>query len=247
MVRNQLLESIFELRWELSGKPNRPPFDANYKILLGRFFDRAIKEYPYHNDLPSSNMPDEISANIIQHQFRIKKDKWPLIQLGQGIATLNDTNNYDWPDFKNRSEKLIDMLFDAYPDPKKFKVSSLLLRYINGIEFNFDKEDSLEFLKMMRCELQLKPEFFGITGAKDKINAFNFQFNYPIDTPKGVIKAAYAKGQIKGNDAIIWEIGIHSAKFDVPKDREAIVKWVDTAHEIPHKWFKAIKTDIGGI
>ena len=97
-----LVEAIFELRWELEEQVSGAKTDPHYKILIGRMYDRVKDDYPYHEELPTATIPDEIAGYIIQHRFRKDKDMWPLIQVGPGIVTLNDTEGYVWDDFEER-------------------------------------------------------------------------------------------------------------------------------------------------
>ncbi|MCD6239350.1 MAG: TIGR04255 family protein [Thermotogae bacterium] len=86
-----LVEAIFEFRWKLQEPSIGVKIDPHYKILIGRMYDRVKDEYPFHEQLPAATMPDEIAGYVVQHRFRKDKDKWPLIQIGPGIITLNDT------------------------------------------------------------------------------------------------------------------------------------------------------------
>lgn len=73
-----LVEAIFEIRWNLevdkefsitdkNGLKHPTRVDPHYKLLIGRLYDKINTEYPYHESLPASKMPDELSAYIIQH------------------------------------------------------------------------------------------------------------------------------------------------------------------------------------
>jgi uncharacterized protein (TIGR04255 family) len=241
VVTSPLVEAIFEIRWELQTKPNRPPFDSNFKIFIGRFFERAVKEYPQHIPLPPANMPDEMSAYLIQHQFRIKRDKWPLIQMGQGIVTLNDTESYSWPDFKMRSQNLVKMLFDSYPDSKKLKINNVILKYINAVKFDFARNDPNNFLQRLHCNFSMNDNFFDITNANKKTESFNLAVIHSINNPKGNLTIRYGRGISNKNDAIVWEMGVQSGNGDAPKKEDEIKGWIESAHEIPHKWYNSIK------
>lgn len=246
MSSDPLVEAIFEIRWQLDGKGMKPPVDTNYKIFIGRMFDRAIQEYPHHVSLPPANLPDEISAYIVQHQFRKGKDEWPLIQIGQGILTLNDTEAYSWSDFRKRAQNLMKMMFDAHPDSKKLRIQSLLIRYLNGKKFNFEKNDPMAFLKKLQCNVTMDEKFFTTFDAQNKMTNFNFIFEIPINHPKGRIITRYGKGILRGQpSAIVWEMGIVSEGNDAPKTAEGIIQWIDESHEIPHKWYDSIKENIG--
>lgn len=244
MVSAPLVEAILEIRWELRNRYKRPPIDANYKIFLGRFFDRVTKEYAHQTPLPPSNMPDEISAYIPQYQFRMKKDVWPLIQVGQGIVTLNDTEKYSWVDSKKRSCDLIDMLYTSYPDSNKLKINNIILRYINGVPFNFTDGNLIEFLKKLNCGISMDNTFFDITCADKKIDAFEIAFGHILTQPKGRLLTRFGKGTLRNKDAIMWEMGVQSLNGDVPKNKDELISWVESAHEIPHKWYNSIKDKV---
>ncbi len=104
MVRHSLknkplLEAILEIKWALSPHSENigNGTDPHYKILLGRMFDKISDTgglYPIHEELPAARIPDEFAGHIVQHRFLVEAGGWPLIQLGPGILTLNETENY---------------------------------------------------------------------------------------------------------------------------------------------------------
>src|SRR3989304_4360283 len=122
-----LVEAIFEVRWKLQGAPPGPVIDPHYKLLLGRLFDRFLKDYPEHEQLPAANIPDEIAGYIIQHRFRVAANKWPLVQVGPGVFSVNSTSDYIWPDFRLRVETALEKLYDAHPKVTDLKVTNLIL------------------------------------------------------------------------------------------------------------------------
>lgn len=77
-----LVEAIFELRWNLQEPSPGMRVDPHYKLLIGRLYDKLNDEYPFHEQLPTATMPDEIAGYVVRHRFRKDKDKWPLIQIG---------------------------------------------------------------------------------------------------------------------------------------------------------------------
>ncbi|MCK4811470.1 MAG: TIGR04255 family protein [Methanosarcinales archaeon] len=65
-----LIEAIFEFRWELRKPSPEMKADPHYKILIGRMHDKISDEYPFHEQLPTATMPDEIAGSVVQHRFR---------------------------------------------------------------------------------------------------------------------------------------------------------------------------------
>ena len=122
-----LVETILEVKWDLESRASGVQRDPHFKLLLGRFYDRLSDEYPEHEQLASAMIPDEMSAYIVSHQFRQAPSDWPLVQLGPGIMTLNETHKYTWDDFRSRALTVIERLLEAHPKPTELKVNSLLL------------------------------------------------------------------------------------------------------------------------
>jgi len=83
LVNKPLVEAIFELRWQLKSIEAGLPQDPGFRIALGRFYDRVAADYPIPVDLPTVQVPEDMAAYAVRHQFRAKKDGWPVTQLGQ--------------------------------------------------------------------------------------------------------------------------------------------------------------------
>jgi uncharacterized protein (TIGR04255 family) len=242
-----LVEAIFELRWELQVPQPGMRIDPHYKVLIGRVYDRVSEEYPFHEQLPTAIMPDEIAAYILQHRFRKDKDKWPLVQLGPGVITLNETEGYIWEDFEKRIVTLLDALFEAYPDAEKnFKVSGLVLRYIDAVDFNYEKDNMFSFLKeKMKYNIQIYEKLFEGTGVSKLPLGFDLRFSFPSSKPKGAMHLKFARGKKKESDALIWETMVQSIGDDAPQAKSEIAAWVRESHSLTDDWFfKIIQGDL---
>lgn len=202
-----LVEAIFELRWELQEPASGMKIDPHYKILIGRIYDRVKDEYPFHEPLPTATIPDEIAGYVVQHRFRKDKDKWPLIQIGPGIITLNDTEGYIWEDFEKRLYHLLEILFDAYPNAETdLKISWALLRYIDAVDFNYEEENIFSFLSSnLKIYIDIYKKLFEDTGVKDLPLGFDLRFSFPATKPEGAIHLRFVRGKRKNKDALIWE------------------------------------------
>jgi len=234
-----LVEAIFELRWDLLEVSTGVRLDPHYKLLVGRIYDRVNDKYPFHEQLPTATVPDEIAGYMVQHRFRKGEDEWPLIQIGPGIITLNDTEGYVWEDFEKRIIHVLNTLFEAYPDAENsLKVNGLLLRYIDGIVFDFGKDDIFDFLKeQMKTNINLYQKLFEGGVVNRSPLALDLRFSFPSIKPKGAVHLRFARGKIKGSDALIWETMVRSVPEDTPKVKEEIAIWATGAHDMANDWF----------
>ena len=112
--------------------PQPGVIDPYYRLLLGRFFDRVKDQYPVPEQLPTATIPEMLVPQVVQQRFRIQKDGWPLLQIGPGILTVNDTAHYTWTDFRQRGIDAMANLHDnSYPNIKDLQIESLVLQLIS--------------------------------------------------------------------------------------------------------------------
>lgn len=234
-----LIEAIFELRWKLQELAPGMKIDPHYKILIGSMYDRVKGEYPFHEQLATATMPDEIAGYVVQHRFRKGKGEWPLIQVGPGIITVNDTERYVWEEFEKRIIQAVNILFEVYPESKNnLKVDRLLLRYIDAIAFDFEKDDIFTFLKeQVKTEVNLYQKLFEDTRVKKPSLDLDLRFSFASTGPKGEIHLRFVRGKTKGSDALIWETMVQSVSEDVPRIQDEIDGWVKEAHSLTDDWF----------
>lgn len=246
LTNKPLVEAIFELRWELPEPSPGIRVDAHYKILIGSLYDRVRDEYPFHEQLLTATVPDEIAGYIVQHRFRKGDNLWPLIQIGPGIITLNDTAGYVWEDFERRISQLIGILFETYPNSDNLKFNGLLLRYIDAIDFDYNKDNVFSFLKSkMKMDVEVHQGLFKGTGVSKLPLNLDLKFSFASDKPKGVVNLRFARGHRDGGDALIWETMVQTSGELVPQNREEVKNWIGHAHELADDWFfKIIEGDL---
>ena len=241
LTHKPLVEAVFELRWDLQDVGQGVRIDPHNKILPGVLFEKLKGDYPAYEILPAANMPDELSRYIVQHRFRRDQKQWPLIQIGQGIFTFNETDNYEWGDFNSRVIKAISILFENYPEPSKFNINGLILRYIDAVDIDFKKENILDFLrKELKLNFEINESIFNGTGVVNVPSSIDMRVAFPVTKPAGEIKLRFAKGKkLTGEkgDALIWEMVLNSVKTDTPKNVEGIKQWINEAHCLIEKWF----------
>lgn len=238
-----LQEAIFEFRWGLHPHEISSDllFDSNYKLLVGRFFDRIRVKYPHHEALAMASMPDEMVAYNVQHRFREVKDGWPLVQLGPGVLTVNHTQKYEWPDFLDRCNTAMAILVDSYPDIEKLKPQQLTLRFINNLETG--DSGYQDFLKdKMRVAISLPEALFSSGQVASTPKYVNLLSEFPSAEPKGVVAVRFESAVRKstGQRLIRMETTVLSLQADVPSIPDGIKVWTESAHKIIEDWFFTI-------
>jgi len=242
-----LVEAILELKWTLPA-PSVPGIegDPHYRLLLGRFSERMQGVYPFHEPLPTAQVPDAMVAQMVQHRFRTSEGGWPLIQVGPGIMTVNETDGYTWNDFKNRCAEAVTNLFEAHPAKQKFAVQDLTLRYIDAVEVDFSRESVFKFLQeKMKTNVSLPEGLFDGGRVNRNPAAFNWQASFPHDDPGGLVTLRFAVGKRRGNPALIWETLVQAARERIPAIPDGFSEWLGKAHDLTDDWFfKLIEGDL---
>lgn len=240
-----LIEAIFQYTWEFKGNDADRIIDPNYQLLVGRLFDRMIDDYPYHETLPTAGMPEEISAHVAQHRFRKSNSEWPLIQVGPGIITLNDTKDYIWDDFFKRIERLLVNLNELNPDIINADTSNIILRYIDAIDYDYSGENIVDFLKsQMKIDIEVKSEIFE-QGLSNKPANIDLKFSFPSEEPTGLYTLRLFRGTRNNVDSFIWETIMESTPNMSFKSTEEILDWTSKAHDLTHNlFFTLIKGDL---
>lgn len=251
-----LVEAILEIKWHLetcmsmqvqgAAQAIVPAIDPHYKLLLGRMFDRLEKQYPVHEQLPTASMPDEVVGHTVQHRFRTRENGWPLVQIGPGIFTVNDTDKYTWTDFERRAREGITTLFDAHPNVSELRIQSIVLRYIDAVEFDYSKENVFEFLRdKLKVGLVLPESLFDNTGVDGLPTGSQWQATFACTQPRGMVQISFTTGQKNDKPAILWGTTVQSSGSDLPDMPDGFPEWVEQAHDIADDWFfKLIEGDL---
>jgi uncharacterized protein (TIGR04255 family) len=233
-----LIEAIFEVKWALRDIKEGSLLDPHYKILVGSLFSKMKSEYPFHEMLPAASIPDNIAGHIIQHRFRKGEKQWPLIQIGPGILTVNDTESYIWEEFEQKVIQAVNALFEVYPEPEALKINSLLLRYIDAVEFDFASGNIFDFLAdKMKTIIQPHSGLFGATGVDSVPLSFDWRFSFTCAKPEGVIHLRFIRGKKENVDSLIWETMVQSSKEQILQMPSRISDWLNGAHTLTDDWF----------
>jgi uncharacterized protein (TIGR04255 family) len=169
-----------------------------------------------------------------------------LIQVGPGIFTFNSTADYKWEDFRQHVLSAIKKLYDAHPKAGDLKITNLILRYIDAVDFDYGSQNVFAFLKdKLKPSISLPPNLFEGTGVENQPKNFNWQSSFHCERPKGLIHIRFATGKHRNSPAVVWETTVESNGETVPKMPKEFDKWIDAAHALTDDWFfKMIDGDL---
>jgi uncharacterized protein (TIGR04255 family) len=212
-------------------------FTPSSQITLARMVDRLQDDYPKYERLPSALVPEGIQPNVARHRIRDKED-WPLVQIGPGVLTVNDTDKYIWDDFRPRCSKAFTTLTQSHPRWQDVRVSGLTLRYIDAIDFDYQADDVCGFLQQkMGISFGLPPIMFAGIEVKQAPSSFRWNASFACDKPSGVLTLSFATGQKEGHNALIMEFVFQSMEDQVPILPQGLEAWLEDAHVVTDDWF----------
>lgn len=234
-----LLEVIFEFHWKLEELPGDRKIDPLYSLLVGKLYDELKDDYPFHEQLPTADIPAEIASYVTQHRFRNTEEGWPLVQLGPGVLTVNDAADYEWTDFRERIARAVSALSLAYESlGGNLTPNAVQLRYIDGLPFEFEKEDVFAFLdSMLKVKVELYEKLFEDGRTSKTPKAIDLKFFFDSKDPTGDLVIRFARGISNGEGALLWETVVAAVQEAMPGDVHSIGSWVDDAHQLVHDWF----------
>ncbi|PYV89571.1 MAG: hypothetical protein DMG05_13310 [Acidobacteria bacterium] len=247
LKNSPLVEATLEIRWALT-EESVPgiKIDPHYKMLLGRFYERVMEVYPVHETLPAATMPEAMVAHQAQHLLRVAPSRGPVLQLGPGILSIHEGEEYSWKEFAWRCAEAISKLVEAYPKSAEFKVEALRLRYLDAVGFDFRRENILDFLKdKFKTTVQLPSALFQDSPIQPQPVGLSWQASFRENTLRGTISVGFATGEKESRPALLWEIIVESREDEVPQIPRDFQSWLQEAHSLSIDWFfKLIAGDL---
>jgi uncharacterized protein (TIGR04255 family) len=233
-----LIEAWLEIRWHPTESN-----DMQYPFALGVFRERVRKEFDSVQRLEQANIPPEILPHTIRYQFHKSESRYPLIQLGPAVATINFTSPYSWEEFKNQALYLRDNLDSVYEH--KLNLQRLALRYRNVLEFDYINENVFEYLES-HLNFSIAPPSFipgnvsPVPWARDMNSRYTYELKKPVG--KGELKLMTVKETNSEQPLILFELGIMSVgnTKELWSSEEGFDSWLEDAHRVVHEWFFAL-------
>lgn len=235
-----LVEALLEVRWRLQAKENMPPVDPAYPVVVGLLYDRVMDQYRFQETAPEAHLvPPEMLPYRATHRFRVSEGQWPLVQIGPGVAALNFTTSYTWNKFSKAATAFCEKLKDAYrvATDRMPQLTRVTLRYINSLEFRFEEQNVLDFMRdMLHIACAVPDEMVDPGTVAGPPASVRFEVRYPLRTPAGLGVLNVRQGAKMDNPALVWELLVMSAGEEVP-DLDELPKWLSAAHDVVERWF----------
>ncbi|MBK6753983.1 MAG: TIGR04255 family protein [Flavobacteriales bacterium] len=228
-----LQEVIFEARWALdTDQATGQEYDQKYSLAAGALKAHVQERFPHVDQrLPFHPLTQHLFARQAVLQFRKEPGASPLLQLGPGVFTVNDTDkNYDWQEsYQPTLIYGLEMLEKAYDGTLPYE--QVALRYIDSVKVkDYGFTDWASFIsKHLR---------FGFANQFDhgmvpKDVSFQQLFDLPDDDQ---LHLQIGSGTDRdGDDRLIWQTTVQrKGSFD----RAGLLAWGNTAHDLSSKLFK---------
>lgn len=240
LANKPLGEAIYELHWVV-GHPEAaasPVVDPQAGVLPGILYDQLRGSYPIAERLPAATVPHELASFIVQQRFRSKPNGWPLFQVGPGVVTLNEVDDYEWSDFFRRVAEIVDALWRVHPNAAELRINSANLRYINTVAFDFDANDVFEFISdEFGLQVGVKERLEEVGAQKLRAVGIDSRFSFACVDPPGEAQLRFARGKRDDEDALVWELSMQIHGDDIPQNSEALMDWTQSAHSLIEDWF----------
>ncbi len=229
-----LQESIFEIRWDLDIEPtNNQQFDVGFSLAQGKLQEIVKHEFPAFTRKIPYGFPEQALQYQVINQYWTKPNTWPVLQLGPGIFTVNDTElNYDWPKtYFPLIDRALDWVYKAYD--KNLKINYSSLRYIDSvkpIDYGY-KEKWQEFVQE-----HFNFSFVNSFNSRGRIKGIQFEQYFELEDKSSLhISMNSGKYRKTDEDALIWQTAVtKNDKFE----KDSLISWVKDAHSTTSDLFK---------
>ena len=232
-----IVEALIEIRWKLQKGSGPNPIDPHYQLLVGSLYSKIKDRYEFHEALPVSQVSDEVTGSVVKHRFRVAEGEWPLIQIGPGVMTVNQTKRYStYESFKPLVLDAIKHLYAEYGG--ELVIEKLLLRYIDAKKFDYAENDVCEFLSSkMGIEIKHFDSVYQEGAIEKKPTSLHLQSSFRCNDPAGTATLSFSTGSHKDERSIVWNQILQSEGDDVPDMPDGFEEWIDGAHRVVKKWF----------
>lgn len=230
LAKAPLVEVVFELKWDIKTKADLDDF----QYLYGDLYANLKKDFPNRERLTPLEIPYEALRNIPVFRFKKNENKFPLIQIGPGVLSINVLNDfYIWEDFRENIHQLINILIDIYPKFKTLKIKPALI-YIDFLKFDKNITSGYDFIN---DNLNINVNSNILNDIETKISEVNINANFLVDSDTLSIRVNQGKAN-NTVDGIVIETKVNGKEQSY--DNENLKEWLEKSHTLSSKTFKSL-------
>lgn len=228
-----LQEVIFEVHWDLER-------DVDTNLLRDKLLDMgqgamqmlAKEQFPFVERRFPVGMPAEMMPHTALWQFRPVRDGWPVVQLGPGVLTVNETDaKYDWKaNFYALIKQALDWHEEAYGGPMKY--TSAELRYIDSVKVKDHGFSGWDGFVEQKLNLSVRNDFL----PEADVVGLGVHQVYALDDG-GQVTIAVNNGEKDGEEALVWQTTV---RREGDFDKARLFSWADEAHALSKELFVKI-------
>lgn len=229
-----LCRKLYLRSGDLEKADNNQFYDPKFELAIGAFSQALNNDFPLVKRKMHPSIPSEILPHQTLYQFWTGENEWPVVQIGPGILTVNETEaKYEWESqYLPTIKEVLDKLRDAYGIWPPVK--SAMLRYIDSVDVeNYQFDHWLQFIED-NFNLRLENQF-DIKGA---LKNFYIQETFGLKGAKDLqIIVSNDQKKDKLNDVIIWQKAVQQqAYFEL----DPLIEWLEEAHDYTSDLFKEL-------
>ncbi len=228
-----LQEAIFELKWQLQpDETGTQLIDPEFQFALGKFEHVLQMAFPHRVPKLPRQLPLHLLNYQAVYQFWKAKNTWPVVQLGPGILTVNDTEqNYEWANtYLPNIEKALDAIDKSYG---VLSINSLSLRYIDVVRVaDYGFTTWQEFVRK-----HLNFEFNNHFDTRGELAQFHIEQSFRLKD-SGMLNLTFNSAlNDRNEDVFIWQTAVSKqAEFKMADVKD----WLTNAHDCTSQVFKDI-------
>jgi uncharacterized protein (TIGR04255 family) len=237
LKRAPLVEVIFELRWDISISPLEAqalPTDAGFDTSLAAFTLAVQDEFPNREEiaqiLGQPPLPFR-SPYAARYRYRPQASSYPLLQLGEGVMTVNDTGDgYTWDVFKDLVLRASRWLIAIRGEGR---LAAASLRFIDAVTLSpIKQQDVLSYLSA--SHLLTIERRYALEGILTRLELREHR-----ELKDGSTLELLTQSGIQtetGTPALIWQTAVSQAQ---PTSIEDMLTWLEFAHSVCSSHFKS--------
>lgn len=238
-----LIEVIAEIHWKLptSSSQGSGSHDHFWFSFANAFSQWAKSDgYEFTEQLVSAGItvPLDMLGRAPIYRFRPAPGQWPLVQIGQGLLTVNAVPPYDgWnSSIAPRLEKALAKVFEAREGTPALAVEKLELHYMDAFTEKHGVNDVLDYLGQEVSLFPPCPPSWQKLAKQGGAMAFSGEYKFMLESPvNSVAIAKYGQGTVnlpresKSLPAALFNFIVQSNPGTVLAQQD-ILDWFDKAH-----------------